>query len=382
MTRASSTQAGGSRFELLDYLRFSAAIAVLAYHWLFRGIETGAMATLSYSAAAPIASYGHLGVELFFMISGFVIALSAHGRTASHFVVRRGVRLYPMFWVAVLLTACVTWAFGAPQFRVTLVQFVANLTMAPNIFDQPLVDGVYWTLLNELIFYGMIFLLLLFGLGRWLGAFFPGWALAMALIAIVAPQWSTVPLLGGLFSFFAAGAIISTIRRDGWDWWQALGLVASLFVALDDQVKAVARSNAAQGPYPQSTTLTCVIITGFFLLLLLQIHPRVTAWRLPKSETLGALTYPIYLLHAHLGFIFFNHLANDANKWWMYSAALTTLLVVSLMLHILIEKKMKRWWTRFFDVLVGAPVRSLERALDKVRSPGTASRSRVSQDVH
>lgn len=318
------------------------------------------MSSVSYNPLSQIAAYGYLGVELFFMISGFVIAISAYGRTASDFAVRRTIRLYPAFWAAMALTALATALWGSPEMSVSWLQIAANLTMAPNVFDQPLVDGVYWTLLNELIFYGMIFIFLLFRAGRWLEPFFPAWALAIAVIPHVAPSLGSRPLIGGLFSFFAAGAIISTIQRRGWQWWQVFGLLASFYAAIRYVIADVERLNAATGPFEQSTLTTCLIVTAFFVVMIVQALPPVRSWRLPRSRLVGSLTYPLYLLHAHLAFIFFNHFSNDGNKWLLYALALALVLVVSYGLHMLVEVKAKRLWRRFFDTLVGSPIRQLE----------------------
>jgi len=367
MASVDPPKAVGQRFELLDTLRFVAAFGVLAYHWLFRGIQTGNITSVSYSGAAHIASYGYLGVDLFFMISGFVITISAHGKSASQFAVRRGVRLYPAYWVAMLITAAITALWGAPEIRVTITEVLANLTMAPSVLKQPLVDGVYWTLLNELIFYAMIFLFLLFGLDKWFDRFFPAWALMMAAITVVAPHFQTVPLFGNLFAFFAAGAILSTIQRDGWHWWQAIGLGASFYVAVRYMIGDVARLNTIRGPFVQSTAVTVVIVCGFFAIMIAQTIPVVTTWRIPKSTLLGALTYPLYLLHAYLGFIFIDHFANASNKWLIYTAGVVLALGLSYVLHVLVERKLKAFWLRFFDVLAGIPIRWCESALRRLR---------------
>jgi len=361
------TKALGHRFELLDTLRFVAAFAVVGYHWLFRGIETGTMTTVSYSGAAQVASYGYLGVELFFMISGFVITISAHGKTASRFAVSRLVRLYPAFWVAVLITATVTVIWGPPVLHVTIPQVLANLTMAPGVFNQPLVDGSYWTLLNELIFYAMVFLFLFFRLGKWLDVFFPVWAVGMMLITLVVPRFETVPLFGNLFAFFAAGAILSTIQRKGWHWWQALGLVASFYVAVRYMVKDVARLNALDGHFVQSTGVTVAIICVFFLVMIVQTVPSVAQWRIPRSTLLGALTYPLYLLHAYLGFMFFNHFANDSNKWVLYPIAFLLIVGLAYGLHVLVERRPKKFWLKFFDTIAGNPIRWAEGLVGRGR---------------
>jgi peptidoglycan/LPS O-acetylase OafA/YrhL len=54
-----------------------------------------------------VSRYGYLGVDLFFVISGFVVQLSAWDRRPPEFVVSRIVRLYPAFWIAVTVVVVI-----------------------------------------------------------------------------------------------------------------------------------------------------------------------------------------------------------------------------------------------------------------------------------
>jgi peptidoglycan/LPS O-acetylase OafA/YrhL len=373
MVSPSSTQPRRARLQLLDCFRFAAAAAVVAFHWLFRGIEEGSLTTVSYSGLAEPASYGYLGVHLFFMISGFVIAASAQGRTPSQFAVSRLVRLYPAFWVAVLFTSAVTLVWGGSIFGVTVPQVLANLTMGPNVFDQPLVDGSYWTLLHELLFYIMVFLFLIMGFGKWLDAAFPAWALIMMVITIAVPTLTTIPFMGTLYGFFAAGAIISTIQRRGWHWWQSLGLAATLYVVVAYTIRDVAKINTESRPFEQSLPITLAIVCSFYLLLLVQIIPIVSTWRIPRSALLGSLTYPVYLIHAHFGYMFLNQLADDSNRWVLYPLTLAVVVVLAYALHVFVERRPKKMWFRLFDVLAGTPIRWVEQRVKKPEQAPLAS---------
>src|SRR5690606_40041197 len=104
-----------------------------------------------------------LGVDLFFLISGFVVLMSSWGRTPRAFAVSRLARLYPAYWLAVALTALVTVTLGRDMFEVSPFQVLVNLTMFQSVIDVPNVDVVYWTLWAEMRFY---FLILAFA---WLG---------------------------------------------------------------------------------------------------------------------------------------------------------------------------------------------------------------------
>src|SRR5436190_1602313 len=73
--------------------------------------------------------YGYLGVELFFIVSGFVILLTALNRSAREFVVSRGTRLYPAFWTCVTITFLAILTIGGSRYSATWPQYLANLTM-------------------------------------------------------------------------------------------------------------------------------------------------------------------------------------------------------------------------------------------------------------
>lgn len=81
----------------------------------------------------PVSKYGFLGVEIFFVISGFVILLSAEGRSPSYFAASRLSRLFPAYWASVLLTTfllVVLWPQGKD---VTIAQSALNLAMLQEL---------------------------------------------------------------------------------------------------------------------------------------------------------------------------------------------------------------------------------------------------------
>src|SRR5215467_4825559 len=105
------------RVNEIDLLRFLAALSVVLFHYSFRGYAADSMSLMPYPPLAPFAKYGGLGVELFFMISGFVILMTAANGSLKGFVASRFVRLYPAFWTCCTITFVVTLAIGAPYFH-------------------------------------------------------------------------------------------------------------------------------------------------------------------------------------------------------------------------------------------------------------------------
>src|SRR4051812_19156660 len=93
------------RLAALDGLRFLAALAVMFFHYTAaEKLLWGNPSRLEFPTMNLLTRYGYLGVQLFFVISGFVILMTAYGRNVEEFVASRFSRLFPAYWVAVLGT--------------------------------------------------------------------------------------------------------------------------------------------------------------------------------------------------------------------------------------------------------------------------------------
>lgn len=102
------------RYHEIDLLRFVAAFVVLLYHYVFRGYNHDQLSPVEYPFLGSIFKYGYLGVELFFIISGYVVLMSAYHKTVREFFISRVVRLYPAFWIACTFCFVITYVF-APE---------------------------------------------------------------------------------------------------------------------------------------------------------------------------------------------------------------------------------------------------------------------------
>ena len=108
MRQATSQGAGLARVQALDLLRLVAVLGVILFHYGFRGPTAFNVTHVAVPELTWIARYGFLGVPIFFVISGFVIAYSAEGRTATTFAIARFSRIYPCFLFCMTLTFTVT----------------------------------------------------------------------------------------------------------------------------------------------------------------------------------------------------------------------------------------------------------------------------------
>src|SRR3712207_8546071 len=109
------------RLGMLDVLRFGAAFAVLGFHFVARDSPAwGGAVPDSVAGVGQWALYGRLGVPLFFVISGFVILMSSWGKDVPTFTASRVGRLYPAYWVSVVLSVAISfvlWPAYATFFR-------------------------------------------------------------------------------------------------------------------------------------------------------------------------------------------------------------------------------------------------------------------------
>ena len=141
------------RFRVLDGLRFLAALSVVVFHFTARAHEDwGTSVDRAFPTLSQYAAYGTLGVEFFFIISGFVILMTAWDRSLADYTASRIGRLFPAYWAGVALSTLllvVLWPEGRPA---DLGQALVNATMLHEAWGVHRLEGVYWTLWIELRF--------------------------------------------------------------------------------------------------------------------------------------------------------------------------------------------------------------------------------------
>lgn len=273
------------RIKELDVLRGIAAFNVVIFHYTSKFRQNFGH---HYSSAYDW-DLGRFGVELFFMISGFVIFMSLQGNTSVRsFALKRFRRLYPEYWICLCITYVVIRLAADPGLQsVQLPVLLLNLTMLQGIFDVRSVDGVYWSLIPELIFYVTIGLLYYFGQFHRIRLFAIVWLSLMILNSLVALPFGAYFLNLKYGMFFTAGILFYRLKFCHGS-WQDHTLIALSFVA---------------ALCAHSGWIELYVYLFIYLLFYLFVYDRLRTFNWQPLLFLGYISYPLYLIHQNIGFV-------------------------------------------------------------------------------
>lgn len=329
------------RVNEIDLLRFIAALSVVFFHYAFRGYAADGLSTLPYPLLAPLAKYGYLGVELFFMISGFVILMTATNSNVKRFFISRTTRLYPAFWIACTLSFALTIWLGTPPFSASFSQYLINMTMLSEFLGIDSIDGSYWSLFIELRFYLLILVLLFIRKIHHAQTVLILWLIGSFLLEL-----KPIGVLRSIFitdyaAFFIAGATCFLI------WSESLSLAKLLLLlstwALAEYEALTALPSMEEHYHTHFNRFTILGIVSTFFLALFMIAQRWTGWLAQQQWlVLGALTYPLYLIHQNIGYMLFNKLYPSLNPHLLFWGTIGLMLLLAYGIYVLFEKNLAR----------------------------------------
>jgi peptidoglycan/LPS O-acetylase OafA/YrhL len=284
-------------FGGLDLIRVASALAVMWFHfgyWAWAGNTTPYAASLGRAAFPGLvstSSWGWVGVEVFFVISGFVIAQSAYQKNAIVFAIGRLRRLIPPMVICATITASVAMLIDLWPTSEIVSRYIATLVFWP---PGPWIDGVYWTLTVEVVFYAAVFLLLASGHTDHIEVF----ALALGaastayLIAIKISSALTVEMYFLLRHgcLFALGIMFWIITTRGNNSVRATATTCFILAGLVE----ISLSGV---PQSRGTAMAIWLIA----LVAIALSTRHKFQGTPFTHRLGLMTYPLYLVHQVVG---------------------------------------------------------------------------------
>jgi exopolysaccharide production protein ExoZ len=265
-----------SKLQGLQVARAVAAMTIVYFHsWV-------AITRFPKDTAYQIpglTNYGHLAVDLFFAISGFVICLVVSRGTFNirSFLIKRVFRLYPLWLVMLTIFAVTAWRWRGLQPREDLEFFLYSATLLPTP-ELPFYN-VGWSRQHEMVFYLIAAVLVPFLGLIGLAAFLTASALAFHLLEM---PWY-LSSIASHHATFLAGVLAFLIRAP----MAKLGFFIPAIVGV--------------------TTFCSLILTGhfdwlpvalfFIMVAFANLDPNETAWWQKPAMALGDASYSLYLVH-------------------------------------------------------------------------------------
>ncbi|MBH9536335.1 acyltransferase family protein [Novosphingopyxis sp. YJ-S2-01] len=322
----------------IDLLRFAAAMLVLLFHFFAGYSSPGhrlASRLIDQSLLPDVgrlyAGYGWIGVEIFFVISGYVIAISARGSRALPFARRRLLRLWPAALICASLTLACLWPFDP---RPSHFEEYARSAMLWPWGEY--IDGSYWTLGVESVFYALVALLL--WISPWRNRIE---ALALILGTASLFYWNGLGaelaldlrdaqlLLLPHGCFFALGIFLHRWHAGHRGWWRAAAMLLMIGTGVQE-ILFISRATGIgmQIAYPR--WIGPLIFFGG--LAIIAFSPRLQPMlerHLPRAPVLllGLATYPLYLIHQTIGLVLISALLKGGLAY--VPAALITLVAIT-----------------------------------------------------
>lgn len=337
-----------NRIPELDSLRGIAALVVVIFH---------------YSLLQPdllwITKFGVTGVDLFFIISGFVITMSLDRIQFGHqFIINRFSRLYPTYWTSVIFTflvICIQIRFFGPdpQAPLPVSEFGYNLTMFQYYFGVKDLDGPYWTMIVEMLFYlvmlylfltkslksAVAFLLPIILLGTILTEFHWFQPFSMA-------YFKNFPLAQSL-PLFVSGILFYRIFTKEKRLFLNIFLVLACYLL---QVLLFTKTGRANYyiSHPEYKMVLAVYFGLFFLFVFGKLKFIVNRYTL----FLGNISFALYLIHQYFSIYFLiPHLQKIGVNYYIaaFLIALPVCILIAAGITFFVEKPVGSWFKRILN---------------------------------
>ena len=308
-----------TRLTELDGLRGLAALAVVFYHYTYRYDKI-----YGHSFEVPEwFNYGKFGVQIFFMISGFVIYWTiSRSEKPLDFIWSRFSRLYPVYWASLIITFATLFIFTLPGREQYFNTFLANFMMIHEYFGYQHIDGSYWTLTLELAFYFWVLTIFCFGQIKNIEKILLFWTITAAFLTFYFYNLNITPQTQSFFilkyvNFFAAGVCFYKYKEKSESIWTHFLISAAIF--------------SVYLSYPINSF---ILLSLFFLVFSLIIKNKLRFLGHRSLVYIGTISYSLYLLHQNIGYVIIN--AFYAQHLNPILAIFVSLIVTILLAHLLL----------------------------------------------
>lgn len=328
----------------LDIVRFLAAFWVVLTHYGHIGPYLGLTGYQpNEGVVAVFLQFGYLGVPIFFILSGFVIAHVSTGIHPLKFMSNRILRLMPAFWSCMTISLLLITILSDTHV-LNIELWLANLFLLPQAFGLPFVDGVYWTLVLEFVFYVWVFILLLSGIFH------------KHLLKICA-VWLAISFANNLYfenralellfityytGAFVSGLVMWHAKQKRWTLSHVL-LMMIACTSLSQGIEHLGIQSQLANFNNQPDLLTSIICAIFSISVVsLGIYGKNLPIKRSFAVTLGAISYPLYLIHQEVGYLVLQVFA-DLGLEPLYASicVIALAIIISYIIHVMLEKPMR-----------------------------------------
>ena len=354
----------------IDILRFAAACLVVVFHYCSlmgmapQGLIGGASrGIVAFPELYDLTNFGWVGVEIFFVISGFVIAFSGEKSGAFSFLRSRIVRLGPAVWICAPITLFASILVGYRSDEVMYRAFRHSIAFLPR---EPWIDGSYWTLGIEICFYGAVLFLIKFfrfehikrlaifiGLVSslfWIAKVFSG---AHASAFASQTNWVYEDRLPSLLlihhgMFFALGVFLWAELIKKHDLKNVFWILLFCFTGSIQIVGQAHRVNTELTIH-YSALIPCVIWLASIALIVVSVRANARLHALPRGavrgiQVAGMMTYPLYLLHQIVGGAIMGWMVSHGVGRWVALASTTVIIFgITWVVATRIEPRLQAW---------------------------------------
>lgn len=320
------------RYLELDAMRGLAALAVVLFHYTTRFYD------FFPNNPAPIFQFDDLGygVNLFFVISGFVISFSAASKNnALAFLKGRILRLYPLYWASMIVTFVVLTIFPYEDLTVDFMTFLVNFSMLQKFAGFANVDGAYWTLAIEWVFYFMIIGLLLvksFSKIQLFVGFMIVSNIALAAANIMLDNPIILPiklaLVYNAMGYFACGVSFYLYKKT-----LSVYYILSAFIVL-----LSAHLNAAEA--------YVILDLALFWIFWLFTTENLKWLAIKPLVYLGNISYALYLIHQNIGYVIINNSIDYLGPNLAIGLAMASMLLLAHVINASVNALMGKWLKR------------------------------------
>ena len=288
-----------NRLKELDALRGIAAVMVVLFHLGLPSPEAG-----------KVFKFGTTGVDLFFMISGFVIFMSiSHVKSLYEFAVNRFARLYPTYWGGLFFSGFVICALSLMYYhrwpKEFIGKFLVNITMFQYFLGFPDIESPYWTLAIEMSFY--FFVAFLYA-RNWLIYYKQ---IGVGMLAIISISYyfytenelrfvnSVFPLFQFFPLFFSGMLFFEMFKKEKGATYLQYVLIAISFLCQLFLFKCVggSRNYISYSEY-------FLVLSGYFLVFFAIVFRKLSFISNRPLIFMGKISYALYLIHQYFSVSF------------------------------------------------------------------------------